>query len=167
MWFMQGTEGYFQPLRMTFFNWVWRQSDLRRPNISKFYRVRLIYFFFYCDLYCEWGWQKWFKNSENICNLFLLFQINQLFNLDRQEKENLARPDFTIQELSALLNQLESVSLLRGRLQLNIVKNEEDNFFGLQRLFYFSEIYVDWRVRLHFVQFSYETVFLLRRWYYF
>ena len=90
-----------------------------------------------------------------------MFQINQWLNLDRQEKENLARPDFTIQELAVLLNQSESVSLLMGRLQLNIVKNEEDDFFSLQRLFYFSEIYVDWRLRLRFIQSSCGTTFYL------
>ena len=48
-----------------------------------------------------------------------------------------------------------------GRLQQTAVENEENDFFGLQKLFYFAEVSVDWRVRLRFVQFSYETVFYL------
>ena len=103
-----------------------------------------------------WGWQKWFKNRANIYNLFLLFQINQWLNLDRQEKENLSRSDFNILELPALL-----LFLQMGRLQLTIVKNEEDDFFGLQRLFYFAEMYVDWRVRLRFIQSNCGTTFYL------
>ena len=84
--------------------------------------------------------------------MFPLFQINQWLNLDRQEKENLARLDFNILELPALLDQLESVSLLMGRLQLTIVKNEEDDFFG----------YVDWRVRFRFIQSSCGMILFLK-----
>ena len=60
-----------------------------------------------------------------------------------------------------LLNQEGSVSLMMGRLQPAVVNNEEDDFFGLQRLFYFAEVYVDWRVRLRFIQTSFETIFYL------
>ena len=87
--------------------------------------------------------------------------MNQWINLNRQQKEDLARPDFNILDLPALLNQKGSVSLMMGRLQLAVVNNEEDNFFGLQRLFYFAEVYVDWRMRLRFVQTSFETIFYL------
>ena len=39
--------------------------------------------------------------------------------------------------------------------------SDEDDFYGLRRLFYFADVYVNWRVRLRFVQSSFGTVFYL------
>ena len=50
---------------------------------------------------------------------------------------------------------------MMGRVKFILVDGEEDDFYGLRRLFYTSDVYVDWRVRLRFVQSCFGTVFYL------
>ena len=75
-------------------------------------------------------------------------QINQKINLDSQEKKLWRGRISTFTSCPTCCNWKSQ-------------ENEENDFFGLQKLFYFAEVSVDWRVRLRFVQFSYETVFYL------
>ena len=90
-----------------------------------------------------------------------LFYISQWANVDPREKESLARPDFNLLELPALLRQDASASLMMGRLQYSMVPSEEDDFYCLRKLFYITDVNVDWRVRLHFIQTNFEMLFYL------
>ena len=96
-------------------------------------------------------------------NVYFLpcFQLHQWFRLDPRERENLARRDFDISVLPTLLKLEGSVSLMLGRVQFILMDGEEDDFYGLRRLFFTSDVYVDWRVRLRFIQSCFGTVFYL------
>ena len=70
----------------------------------------------------------------------MLLQIPQWAHLDGEKKKNLVGLEVDIAELSSFLNQEGSLSLLGGRMKMTLINSndDEDDFFGLQKLFYFA-----------------------------
>ena len=83
--------------------------------------------------------------------MFLL-QIPQWVRLGHDGRERVVGLNFNISELSDFLMRDGAVSLVNGRIQLMLTDADEEDFYGLNNLFLFVELVVDWRIRMTFIQ---------------
>ena len=84
-----------------------------------------------------------------------MLQIGQWASVGREGRERIVGLNLNVAEASKSLLREGFASLLEGRMQLTLTRADEDDFYGLQRLFYFLEAAVDWRVHITFIQ-TYE-----------
>ena len=79
-----------------------------------------------------------------------MLQLRQWARLSFDGRERVVGLDFNISELKESLVRDGLASLVNGCLTLTGV--DEEDFFGLNNLFHFVELVVNWRVRLTFRQ---------------
>ena len=92
------------------------------------------------------------------------FFFSRWVHLEPEVKRKLLGLDLDVVDLVASLLREDSVSVLNGKMRFTFVDaagEDDDDFLGLSRLFYHIEGYVDWRVRLSWIQTSMGTSFYI------